>query len=403
MRIGDISSLPYLEEAVLDGDSRVKVSSIQALSSLAANLDLKQETTLAVLNSALFDFDPLVLEAAAEALGTMAECHLADHSSVWSLNPLLMHSDAKVRLRAVEALTWLARTQIGDGSSIAGLNALLIDQDDDMREAGSEALGQLALMRIGHQSSIELLNELMMDQNAGLRSSAVCTIDELAELRIGNHSSLGPLKRLLDDAYDGIRDLARIGLFSLACYLNIGDKEVIGRLDQTLQDEDRSRRWVAAMTLREMAKIGIGSRSSILPLERLLDVKDRQVAEAAAGAINALALRLKIGEASSVRALNSMLEKYEYGCYQSAFAIGSLAWIGIGERDSIEPLNRMLSFTNQECVKTAMISLGNLAMMGIGDISSLAPLHAILESHANDQCSFLAENTLRELAMLGVV
>jgi len=95
-------------------------------------------------------------------------------------------------------------------------------------------------------------------------------------------------------------------------------------MDQALSDEDHSRRWVAAMTLREMARIGIGSRSSILPLERLLDDKDRQVAEAAAGAINSLALHLKIGEASSVRALNSMLEKYEYRCYQCAFAIGSL-------------------------------------------------------------------------------
>jgi HEAT repeat protein len=230
----------------------------------------------------------------------------------------------------------------------------------------------------------------------------VSAVVELAKLRVGNASSLGPLKRLLDDANYGIRDLARICLFELACYLNVGDGDVIGRLDLTLSEEDSSRRWVAAMTLREMARSRIGSRSSIMPLERLLDDKDREVAEAAAGAINGLALHMKIGEASSVRALNSRLEKVENGSYQSARAIGSMAWIGIGEKDSIEPLNRMLRSTNQECVKAAVIALGNLAKIRIGEASSLPSLHAILESHANDLCSFLAENTLRELAMLGI-
>jgi HEAT repeat protein len=402
MRIGDVSSLPYLEKAVLEGDSRVRISSIQALSSLASELDIKQESTLAILNYALSDRDPRVLEAAADALGEMALCHLADHSSVWLLNPLLTHADEDVRLRVVETLTRLAGMSVGDGSSIAGLNALLNEHKDDLREAAAEALEQLALMRIGHHSSIDLLNELMLDQNEGVRLSAVSAVIELAKLRIGNASSLGPLKKLLDDANYGIRDLTRICLFELACYLNVGDREVIGRLDLTLSEEESSRRWVAAMTLREMARIGIGSRSSILPLERLLNDKGQEVAEAAAGAINALALHLKIGEVSSVRALNSRLEKFEFGCYKSAVAIGSLAWIGIGEKDSIEPLNRMLSFTNQECVETAVIALGNLAKIRIGDDSSLEPLHAILRTHPNDHCGFSAENALRDLAFLGI-
>ena len=403
MRIGDISSLPFLEKAVLEGNSRVRISSIQALSSLASDLDIKQESTLAFLNNALSDGDPLVLEAAAEAIGVMALGQLADHSSVWSLNPLLMHPDANVRLSAVSTLTRLAEMNIGDESSVAGLNVLLKDPKEDVREAAAEAECQLASMKIGKLSSIELLNDLLMDPDGGVRSSAVMAVDELAKIHIGNASSLGPVKALMDDDNSGIRDLAGICLFSLANYLDVGDESVIGRLNILLSSEDRSTRWVTAFTLREMSRLRMGSRSSILPLEILLDDKDGWVAEAAASAISRLAQHLKIGEITSVRWLNKRLEKDWDGCYYSAIALGSLAGMGLGEKDSIEPLNKMLRSAKQECVLMAVLALGNLTKIGIGNISSLEPLHAVLGTHRNEQCGFFAENALRDLAMMGIM
>ena len=271
-----------------------------------------------------------------------------------------------------------------------------------MREAAAEAVCQLAMIRIGEPSSIELLNDLLRDPDEGVRSSAVLAVDGLAMIRIGDASSLGPVKALLYDGNTGIRDLAEICLFSLAKYLDIGDENVIGRLNRLLTDDDRSTTRVTALTLREMARLGLGSRSSLLPLELLLDDKDDQTAEAGAEAIYALAQHMKMGDISSVRMLNRRLKRDVDGCYCTAMALGSLAGIGLGDQGSIGPLNLMLYSTKQECVLMAALVIGNLAKIGIGNVSSIKPLRDILGKHGNDQCGVFAENALRNLAMMGI-
>ena len=400
--IGDVSSVNHLERAALQGDSRVRTCSIQAIGSLALNLGIRQESSLAILNHALSDRDWLVVEAAADALGTMAEGHMGDPSSVQLLNALLMHSDHDIRLRAVLTMTRLAEMNVGEKKSLAGLNILLKDPKEDVREAAAEAECQLAMMKIGGHSSIELLNDLLRDPDAGVRLSAVVAVDELAMIRIGSASSLGPVEALLYDGYASIRDVAGICLFSLAKYLDMGDETVIGRLNRLLTDENRSTRRVTALTLREMARLGMGSRSSLLALDLLLDDKDDEAAEAAAEAIYALAEHMKMGDITSVRMLNRRLEKDCDGCYCSAMALGSLAGIGLGDQDSIGPLNRMLRSTKRECVLMAALVIGNLAKIGIGNVSSLTPLRDMLGKHRNDQCGCFAENALRDLAMMGI-
>jgi HEAT repeat protein len=400
--IGDVSSLTHLERAALQGDSRVRTFSIQAIGSLACYLDIRQESSLVILNIALSDRDWLVVEAAADSLGTMAEGHVGDTSSIKLLNALFTHSDHDIRLRAVSTLTRLAEMNVGEKSSITGLNILLKDPHEDVREAAAEAECQLAHIKLGESSSIVLLNDLLRDPDEGVRLSAVAAVDELAMIGIGDASSLGPVKALLYDGNAGIRDLAGICLFSLAKYLDMGDEHVIGRLNRLLTDDGRSTTRVTALTLREMARLGMGSPSSLLPLDLLLDDKDDQTAEAAAEAIYALAQHMKIGDIDSVRMLNRRLKRDVDGCYCTAMALGSLAGIRLGDQGSIGPLNRMLRSTKQECVLMAALVIGNLAKIGIGDVSSITPLRDMLGKHENDQCGVFAENALRDLAMMGI-
>jgi HEAT repeat protein len=316
---------------------------------------------------------------------------------------LLIDEHEMVRLKAATALGNLAEIEIGDVSSITGLNHLMRDQEADVREAAAMAICNLAAKGIGISSSIHGLNGLLMDPKWEIQLSALMAIDELAMIGIGNVSSLEPLTQLLHEDNVVIRRQALICVYSIAKYLEIGDAEAIPWINHLLADDDSVIRLFSAMSILEMAVWRIADPSSIAPLEALLSDQINDVAQAAANAIGSLALHLRIGERTSIPLLNRRLEGDRNECSRSAFALGWLAWIGLGDKASIGPLNRMMSSTNVYSVTMATMAIGNLARIGIGDSSSLEHLGTILGTHKNDQISIFAENALKYLTAMNSV
>jgi HEAT repeat protein len=173
-RIGAITDIKPLIEALKDGNSYVRANACHALATV------ESKTTIGPLVEALKDSQSDVRCAAAEALGYITD--MDDTKAVEALLVTLDDKDWYVRVCAAWAFG-----EIGHLSAVPKLIGLLKDDKWRVREAAAETLGWMA-----DPKAIPALVKLLDDRNWNVR---LCTIWSLGH--IGDEKAIPYLVEML--------------------------------------------------------------------------------------------------------------------------------------------------------------------------------------------------------------
>jgi HEAT repeat protein len=234
---------------------------------------------------------------------------VGDPSSIRLLNGLLQDPNAGIRLSAVAAMDELAELNIGNASSLGPLKKLLNDKNSGIRVLCVICLCSLAsYLRICDENTIPQLNSLLSDDDGSIRMTSTLTLRQMSRCGIGIGSSIRPLEGLLTDKDDEIAEAAAEAIAGLALNLRIGERSSVTLLNSRIQRKgDESCRSADAIGC--LAKIGIGERTSIEPLNQMMSSTKEMSVEKAVSAIGNLA-KIGFGDASSLECLDAVLKTH---------------------------------------------------------------------------------------------
>ncbi|MEM3396083.1 MAG: HEAT repeat domain-containing protein [Thermoplasmata archaeon] len=194
---------------------------------------------------------------------------------------------------------------------INGINVMLSHQGWEVRLAAADALARLAVYKVGDASSVPLLTKCLYDSSEHVRATSAYALGRLAVIGIGSGTSMLPLRKCLVDRNPLVRGNAIVALAALAIRLKIGDMtEVIETLGRWLRNSEGSMKADACMRIGWIAcELRFGDASTIPLLNQCLQEEDENLAEMAAFALHSLAM-LGVAERSSIQLLEEHIKKH---------------------------------------------------------------------------------------------
>lgn len=154
------ASIAPLSVALLDGDAKVRLQAVTALTVIGGD-----QAAAALTTVALNDADSAVRQEAVYALG-----EIGGEAGIEVLKHALFDPDVSVREAAVDAFA-----DIGGEKSALALAVVLKDADASLRAEVVDALGE-----IGGQAAIRLLRQAAMDEQSVVREAAADLLVELS-------------------------------------------------------------------------------------------------------------------------------------------------------------------------------------------------------------------------------
>ncbi|MCX8174352.1 MAG: HEAT repeat domain-containing protein [Thermoplasmata archaeon] len=211
-----------------------------------------------------------------------------------------MVEDVHARIRMME-----------ERKDVGGINLLLSDPRWEVRLAAADAIARLAVYKAGDASSVPLLTRCLYDTSEAVRSTAAYALGRLAVIGIGSGVSILPLRKCLADRNTLVRGNAVVALAALAVHLKIGDKaEAIETLNRWLRNSDNTMRADACMRIGWIAcELRFGDASTIPLLTECLKGPDDNLNEMAAFALHSLAM-LGIADRSAIPVLEAYLKNH---------------------------------------------------------------------------------------------
>lgn len=222
-------SVPYLINALKDGDSRVREQAARTLGLLAP----VSNTAVGALMAAISDSEP---EVRYEAVWGLGEIGSPARAAVPTLVPLVKHTDAEVRAAATFALGEIAPDS---EEVVPALLTALKDEDPMVRMVAIDALAlTLSHPRVVVPALAEALNDQVLDNR-------MVAIRSLAKLGPESETAVPSLLRELKSPRSVVRAIAATALGQIGS----APQQVVPSLAELLSDDDATVRYAAAVAL----------------------------------------------------------------------------------------------------------------------------------------------------------